>query len=121
VAVTVSSVRTFGGAAFSAVADADVQRWIDYALRILDSDVWGDAFDDVTTFLSLHYIQQFVLSGGSGGAVGAISSVSVGSVSVSYSGSGSGSSVDENDLGTTAWGRLYLNLRNSLGSTPIYA
>ena len=117
-ATTVSAVRTFGGAAFSAVADADIQRWLTFAENRLDttSATWGDDLDEATTLLTLHYTQQFVLSGGAGGATGAISSMKVGNASVSYGGSGSSTS---DDYGTTAWGQLFLTMRKSLLLTPM--
>ena len=118
-AVTALEVRTFGGSAFSAVPEADVQRWLTFVEGLLDTDAWGDCLDDATTFLTLHHVQQFVLSGGAGGAAGPLSSVSVGSVSVSYGSSSSGSgSASDADFGTTAWGRSYLHLLRGLGQTP---
>ena len=117
-AVTALQVRSFGGPAFSAVAEADVQKWLDYVVALLDSSTWDTCLDDATTFYTLHLVQQFVLSGGAGGAAGALSGVRVGSVSVSYSsGSGSASSAAQS-LGTTAWGRQFLLLRDTLGLTP---
>lgn len=114
-AVTVSDIKTFGGSAFASVPDADVQRWLDYAERMLDSTFWGDCYDDAVTFHVLHNVQNFVLTGGAGGAAGEISSVSVGSVSVSYATSGTESA---SAYGSTAWGRQYLALLRAIKPTP---
>lgn len=115
-AVTALEIRTFGGAAFSAVAEADVQKWLDYVSRKLDASVWSTDLDDATTFLTLHYVQQFVLSGGAGGAAGPVASVKVGNVAVAYAGASGGA---DPNYSTTAWGNAYLTLRNAMQQTPL--
>ena len=107
--VTATSVKTLGGAAFAAVADSVVETWLAIAGRRINSTYFGDLYDDALSFLTLHLLESIVLPGGTGGAAGEVSSVRVGSVSVSYATSGV---TNDAPYASTFWGRQYLALRN---------
>lgn len=109
--VTATDVKTLGGTAFASLSDETVNTWISLALRRLSESVFGDDYDDAVTFWTLHQLaQSSVMSGSAGGAGGSVTSMSVGSVSVSY---GSVANSNESNFSSTSWGRLFLDIANT--------
>ena len=77
------------------------------ATRALVTDTIGaDASDERTKYLWLHFLELTNRQAASGGVLGSVTSLTVGSISVSGGSSpdGSGSSA----YGSTIWGQLYL-------------
>lgn len=108
-AVTATSLKALGGSAFAAIADATVDAWIAIADQRVDATVFGDLYDNALSFLTLHLLQSFVLTGGgTSGPTGEVSSLTVGAVSVSFN--TANSAAMDAEYGSTAWGKQFLSL-----------
>jgi hypothetical protein len=116
-AVTVADIQSLGGAPFASTDEDRIALWLTFADARLSSDAWGSSRDDALKVLTLHYLSSDPeLSGSGGGAAGTVSSMSVGDVSVSYATPSSVGS--DNDLSSTFWGRLFLQMRGALKPFP---
>jgi hypothetical protein len=110
------------------VSETRLQIFIDDAENRVARDLWGNVADVAVIYLAAHLLYQDVLinntpiirteeNASSGQITGAISSMSVGPVSVSYSesgftSSGGGNAFSDESLATTPFGKKYIELRN---------
>jgi hypothetical protein len=113
VAITVADIRT-QLPEFSSLTDAQIQLALDKANRRINTTAWGVKADDGLVCLTGHLLARSATEGQ--GAAGPISSESVGQVSVSYAIS---DSFKESDLGSTSYGRCFLELRKEVFPTRL--
>lgn len=107
------------------VDDPVVQRWLDLAVRAHDRDAFGTVYDDAMIAWAAHQIYYDPgapeVGETSAASVGPIKSLRTKDQAVTYatpSGSGgAGLSPQAQDLRTTRYGQLYLQLRNSRAAT----
>lgn len=122
-AVVPADIRTLAPE-FAALADGDIQPWIDMAERRTNRPAWGVKADDGITFLTLHWlsIRAQAESAGSGGGgagmiQGPITSETVGPLSRSYavvSAASSGAPYTEGWYTLSSWGLAYAELRRTV-------
>lgn len=110
------------------IAPATFDYFIAKAERQMNTSLFGARVVEAGALLTAHMMLRAgygggASSGGGAGAVGAISQMTVGQVSVSYSGAGSaggsGGSAQEQELSTTRPGAQYLAIVESLVATPM--
>ena len=98
---------------FATTADSRISSFITMAAKRVDSSVFGDLADYAVCYLAAHNLS---LSGNglsdSAGTAGPVSSESVGSVSVSYSGTPAFSSAANAMLMKTKYGQEYCAIRS---------
>lgn len=120
--VTVASVKELGGTPFASISDARVALWLAFATARLSTSTWGASYDDALETLTLHYLSldPETAGSGAGGGAGTVSGVTVGDVSVDYAvpSSGGGGSSSDAALGSTFWGRLFLEMREATKPFP---
>lgn len=100
--------------AHSAVADATVQEWLDYAAITLDAQAFGSLYTSAQVWLAAHYYETDP-GGGNTGHPGALSSAKAGSESVSYAVMTPDNAADA-WLQSTEYGRRFLHLRGMVAS-----
>lgn len=105
---------------FSTLSDATVQIYLSDAELELDEGRWGTLYDRGLAALAAHFLalaQQSAAAGtGGGGAVGPVTSKSIGDVSVSYGWSNSGSGSATSDYyNSTTYGQDYWRLVQIVG------
>lgn len=94
---------------FASTLDATVTSAIDEAERRTNRDAWAGKADDAVLYLAGHILKVWALQ--SGTPAGAVMSESVGPISRTYATS---PVTSRENLATTAWGRMYLELRQTL-------
>lgn len=106
--VTVADIQAMPG--LSAMADADVQFWLDESAAWISTDfgdVSGTSHDRATRYWVAHALTVQTSTGMAAG--GAVTARKVGDVSVGYGPSGGGS-VNPSWLLLSNWGRLFLGM-----------
>jgi hypothetical protein len=94
---------------FSSTDDNTVQSALDEAERRTNRDAWGVKADDGVTYLAGHLLKAYALQSAMQPA--AVQSETVGPIERTFAVSLTSSA---NNLNTTAWGRMYLELRATL-------
>lgn len=107
-AITVTDIRT-QLPEFAALATAQIQLAIDKANRRLNRTQWGTKADDALVCLVGHLLALSCKQGE--GPAGAVTSESVGDVSVSYA---MPEAFKQSALASTSYGRCYLELLSTL-------
>ena len=91
----------------ASLAGAELDEIVATTCDMVHADIWGDKRSRAHTWLAAHYATVILNPSGAGGAV---TSRTMGSISESY---GTGM-VEDSELASTKYGRLYLGLRKSL-------
>lgn len=98
----------------SAFTDGELNTFIGLAQNRIDACRWGNLYSDGIMYLALHIIQRANSGDSGGGAVGPVTQEMAGRVQISYAVPNDWS---KNSLGSTPWGREFLDLRRKLGGT----
>ncbi len=91
---------------FSDLTNQRIQLFIDMAGRNLNSEYWGEKYNDGHMLLTSHYLTL----GERQGIGGSISSEKVGDLAVSYAGVS-----DKSKFGQTSYGQMFEQMMKTLG------
>ena len=93
-----------------------VQLFLDKAKRRVSTTSWGARADDAIIELTCHLLQVACNAEDQAGAAtaGPISAESVGDISVDYADTSASSKFDSGELGTTAYGRTFAQMRREI-------
>ena len=102
---------------FANLTDPQLQSELDHAACfVCDEELWGCKLDRAQCLYAAHNLSRFLLGGGSAPA-GPVTGEAAGGLSRSY-GSLSGRNT-ESTFSSTVFGQQFLELRNTLPSTPL--
>ena len=96
---------------FGTVDAAVISRWIDEAGRSHNSAQWGGKSDDGLAYLTAHLIVTFGPDACGEGAAGPVSSEREGQIAVGYA---VGQIFKNSEMGSTKYGRRYIQLRKTI-------
>lgn len=97
---------------FDGVDSRDMTYWLDQAASVVTVEAWGDLTSNAHAMLAAHYLKLDGKGSSSSTGTGPVTSERVGNVSVSYAAAAVSA---EGDLGTTHYGRRYLDLQRKRG------
>lgn len=97
---------------FDSVDSRDLTYWLAQASAVVTVDAWGELTSFAHATLASHYLKLAGKGSDSSTGTGPVTSERVGDVSVSYAAAAVSA---EGDLGTTHYGRRYLDLQCKRG------
>lgn len=103
---------------FVSIAESIYLRFKGRAEDEMDADTWGEVYDDALGNLLAHKLAIRAQGAAGSGNVGAVSSMSVGGMSIGYQAVTTTSPADAL-LATTLYGREFLRLRDALILLPV--
>lgn len=104
---------------FESVEEARIELFLDDAALELDTSRWGDRYDKGQALLAAHYLTlSLKAASGATSSAGAVSSKSIGDVSVSYA-VASSLSKTEDFYSSTIYGLEYLVLARFVGAGAV--
>ncbi len=103
------------GPEFANEDPARITKFIAIAKLFIDPKVWGKKTDVGHAYFTAHLLKSSPLSNGGGGAVGPITSETVGDLSRTFA----SAQISNTDHSATAYGRIFDQLRRTLLITPI--
>jgi hypothetical protein len=110
-AVSWTDIRDHISGDFASFSQADIEKYLNRALRMFDSDHFGVLADDATEYLTLHMLTLERKGGVAGGTGGVVKKWQAKDFAKEFAVS-SGGALSKHALGSTTYGQQYLHLRN---------